>query len=70
MGNKFREVEVVKHGSEGYSPKNKDLCPYKGGNYCESGSGGSLCGSNNGIKKVDDKEYVLCSSMIKYKLKK
>jgi len=58
--NKLREVEVEKYGSSGYKPKNKNLCPYRGEKPCESGSGDSLCGGYNGIKKVGDKEYVLC----------
>jgi hypothetical protein len=60
MEKKPREVEVVKHGSDGYKPKDINLCPYKGESFCESGSGSSICGDHNGTKIVGNKEYVLC----------
>lgn len=59
MENKSRKVQVVPHG-DGYKPKDKNLCPYKGESPCESRSGDSLCGGNQGYEKDGDKEYVLC----------
>jgi len=61
MSKGLRKIEV-KQSKDGYKPKEKNLCLYKGEESCESASGSALCGGNMGMKKVGKKEYVLCQN--------
>lgn len=60
MSEQLRAIEVERYGREGYKPKEKHLCIYRGENSCVSSSSDSLCGGYNGMQKVLDREFVLC----------
>lgn len=58
-----RLVRVKAYGSEGFTPRDGEWCPYKDV-VCVSSSGDSLCGGYYGQLETHDAIYTICGEKL------